>query len=194
MRFISAILLLPLFLMLGCDKQEWFDKFVPKEEAEVAKQVVLQFAARDYVAIERLLSSNLVQPDTRSKLEKIAEQVPQVKPTSVEVVGATTLKSAKQDQYTLTIQYQYPEKWLLANVVLQRNNGELRLAGVHVNQLADSLQNTNRFTFSGKGLLHTFVFLAAILVPLFIVASIITCIKTPMQRRKWLWLLLSQLV
>ena len=189
MRLFYGLLLFTGVLLAGCDQQEWFDKFVPKEEAEFAKRAVGQFAARDFASIERSLVPILVQPDTRSKLQQVAEQVPSAPPLAVQIVGAHTLKTSDRDQYDLTLQYEYPGKWLLANVVLHREKGELRLAGIHVRPLPDSLQNINRFTFAGKSPIHFLVLALAVLIPLFVIATLVSCARTPIARRKWLWLL-----
>lgn len=47
-------LLISLFALVlaACDQEAMFDKFVPKEEAALAKQVISQLAARDYESVE----------------------------------------------------------------------------------------------------------------------------------------------
>ncbi|MGH9806787.1 MAG: hypothetical protein ACRD9W_05925 [Terriglobia bacterium] len=54
--------------------------------------------------------------------------------------------------------------------------------------LSDSLQHMNRFTLDGKSLINFIVLGLAVLVPSFIVFSVIACIRTPIPRRKWLWI------
>ncbi|MGM9486690.1 hypothetical protein [Ideonella sp. YS5] len=178
-----------MLLLAGCDQQAWFDRFVPKEESEVAKQVIAAFGSADFATIERQLDPSLAKADTRARLQQIADQFPAGPPKSIQVVGAHTMTRQERITYDLTFQYEYPDRWLLANVVLQRENGQLRVAGIHVNRLADSLQNQNRFTFAGKGVVHWVFFALAIAIPLFIVVVLVLCARTAMARRKWLWLL-----
>src|SRR6266481_5203085 len=117
LRFIFFTILL---LLIGCNQQAWFDKFVPKEEAEFSKRFLALFASRDFAAIEQLLDPSLKDPEVRSKLQQVADQFPPSPPVEVEVVGAHTFNSSQRAQYDLTFQYAYPEKWLLANVVLNK--------------------------------------------------------------------------
>jgi hypothetical protein len=190
MRIVLAVLASVLALLVaGCDEQAWFDKFVPKEEAEVAKQVLAAFGSRDFGAIEQRLDASLAGADTRPKLEQVAEQFPSGSPKAVQVVGSNTMTMPGRVTYDLTFQCEYPDRWLLVNVVLQRADGQLKIMGVHVNRLADSLQNQNRFTFAGKGPVHWLFLALAVVIPLFIVATLVVCARTPIPRRKWLWLL-----
>lgn len=189
MRFTYGLLASALLLLAGCDQQAWFNKFIPEAEAEAAKQFLAVLRARDFTAIEQELDPSLIATDSRAKLQLVADQFPEGEPVSVEVVGAHTTNTPQRVTYSLTFQYEYPGKWLLANVVLFRENNQLRVAGVHVNHLADSLQNLNRFTFFGKGPLQWIVFILAMIIPLFIIATFVLCIRTPVPRRKWLWLI-----
>ena len=185
LRFIFFTILL---LLIGCNQQAWFDKFVPKEEAEFSKRFLALFASRDFAAIEQLLDPSLKDPEVRSKLQQVADQFPPSPPVEVEVVGAHTFNSSQRAQYDLTFQYAYPEKWLLANVVLNKQDGRITVAGVHVNLLKDSLQNINRFTFAGKGVVNFVFFALAIAIPTFILVALVLCVRTPIPRRKWLWI------
>lgn len=190
MRFVRALLSCALLLcLLACDQQAWFDKFVPKEEAEIARQVLASLGSRDLAAIEPQLDASLAGPETRQKLQEVAAQFPAGPPKSTQVVGSNTMTTSDRVTYSLTFQYEYPDRWLLANVVLQRTGGELKIAGVHVNRLVDSLQNQNRFTLAGKGPLHWTFLTLAVAIPLFIVVTLVVCARTPIPRRKWLWML-----
>ena len=177
-------------LMLGgCDHKAWFEKFIPKEDAEFSKNYLALFQARDFDAIEARMDPSLKSAELRPKLEQIAAFFPSEKPNDIQTVGAHTFASADTTQIDLTFQYTYPRKWLLASVVLQKKGGDTAVTGVNVQPLQDSLENINRFTFEGKGVTHFAIFASAIIVPLFIVAATILCIKTPIPKRKWLWML-----
>jgi hypothetical protein len=170
MRLHLKYFLIAIFLLTGCDQQALFDKLVPKEEAEFSKRFLSNLATRDFVAAEQSLEPSLLGGDARSRLQKLADLFPSVPPLAIDIVGALTTTSQNREQHNLTFQYRYPDKWLLANVVLVREKGKpLRVAGAHVNPLADSLQNLNRFTFAGKDVAHYVVFLLAIAIPLFVV-------------------------
>jgi hypothetical protein len=55
--------------------------------------------------------------------------------------------------------------------------------------MAQSLQEYNRFALVGKNAIHYIVLSLVVAVPLFIVYALVLCLKTPIARRKWLWML-----
>lgn len=180
---------LAILTLVGCDQKAWFEKFIPKEEAEFSKNYLALFQSRDFETIEAKIDPNLKNAQLRPKLEQIAAFFPAERPNDIQTVGAQTFSNADTTQVNLTFQYVYPRKWLLANVVLQKKGSDTVVTGVNVQPLRDSLENINRFTFEGKGITHFAILSFAIIVPLFIVTAIILCIKTPIPKRKWLWIL-----
>ncbi len=147
------------------------------------------FAAHDFDAIEAKLDPKLKDAALRGNLKQIADIFPPEKPKDIKVVGANTVSTSSSSQFNLTFQYEYTDKWLLANVMLEKTGNVLVVKAVHVEPLRDSLENINRFTFDGKGVAHYAVFLAAILIPVLIVVSLVLCMRTPIPKRKWLWVL-----
>lgn len=191
MRLYQQLLLLLglLVLLAGCDQQAMFEKFVPKEEAVIAKQLLSQLAVKDYAAIEQQLDSSIRTPSVRSALEQMAAQFPHGEPKRVNVVGSNTSTVNGLTTYNLTFEHEYPGAWLLANVALQRRDSQVSVLGLQVSPMKQSLKELNRFTFEGKHPIHFIVFALAIAIPIFIVYALVLCFKTPIPKRKWLWLL-----
>lgn len=54
--------------------------------------------------------------------------------------------------------------------------------------LPDSLQALNRFTFQNKSAIHYLFLVACILIPLFIMATIVVCFRSRVRRR-WFWII-----
>ena len=181
--------LLSVLTLVGCDQKAWFEKFIPKEEEEFSKNYLALFQARDFEAIEAKIDPSLKNAQLRSKLEQIAAFFPAEKPTDIQTVGAQSFSNADMSQINLTFQYEYPGRWLLANVVLQKEGSDTVVTGVNVQPLRDSLENINRFTFEGKGGVHYAVFAVAVIVPLFVLSALVLCVRTPIPKRKWLWIL-----
>jgi hypothetical protein len=185
MRLVTPVLII--LLLAGCDQQAWFSKFIPAEEVAYAQRFIALLSARDFASAERQLEPSLLTPIARRQLQHVAVQFPQEAQPEIQVVGAHTMRSSQGEDFNLTFQYAYPDKWLVANVVLQKRGGNLQVAGVHVNLLPDSLQNLNAFTFVGKGPRHYVFLVLAIAIPLFIVFALVACMRTPVPKRKWLW-------
>ncbi len=179
-----------IFIVLaGCDQQAMFDKFIPQEEAAIAKRLLSQLAAKDYDSVEKQLDPSIQAPSIRGTLEQMAAVFPVGDPKSITTVGSNILTSGGSTTYNLTFEHEYARLWLLTNVVLQRRNGQITVLGLHVNPMTQSLKQVNRFTFEGKGLTHYIIFVLAIGVPIFILYALVLCFKTPISKRKWLWLL-----
>jgi hypothetical protein len=78
---------------------------------------------------------------------------------------------------------------MLINVALQKKAGVTTIWGFHVVQTPDSLENLNRFTFTGKSFFQYVIFALAILIPIFILYVLVLCIQTKIAKRKWLWII-----
>jgi hypothetical protein len=178
-----------LAFLWGCDPQALFEKFVPQAEAEAARLLFAQLAAGDFETVERQLDPQIRTPELRGTLEQMAAMFPPGDPKGINTVGSHTSRSDGVTTYNLTFEYEYPKVWLLNNAVLRKVGDELIVLGLHVRPMQRSLAEINRFTFEGKGVLHYVVFVLAIAIPLFIVFALVVCFRTPIAKRKWLWVL-----
>jgi hypothetical protein len=191
MRSFRALvpLLMVAALATGCDQQALLERFIPQEEAEFARQLLARLAAEDYESIEAQLDPRIRTPSARSTLEQMAALFPAEDPTAINTVGANTSIVDDVATYNLTFEHEYSESWLLAHVVLQKREGQLTILGLNVIPQDQPLQELNRFTFAGKSVLHYAVFALAIAIPAFIVYALVLCIRTPIAKRKWLWVI-----
>ena len=113
---------------------------------------------------------------------------PAQEPVSTKVVGFRRfLGNVRRTE--ITLEYEFPQKWLLAEVVTQKSGGVTTIVGFHVTPIADSLENLNRFTLVGKGAPQYEILSLAVLAPLFSLYVFVLCIKTRMGKKKWLWLI-----
>lgn len=182
-------LLVAVVLLAGCSQQTFFERMMPKADVEFAKGYLALFPAGDFAAIQRQIDPGLQDPQLRPKLEQIAKLFPKEAPKSVNVVGWQTMSSGDTTEVNLTFEYEYSHTWILANEVHVRTGNEIVVKGIHAQVLKESLKETNRFTFAGKGPVHYGVLAAAIAVPLFILYVLVLAIRTPIPKRKWLWIL-----
>jgi len=165
------------------------EKFVPKEEASHAKEVIAMLIARDLQSVEAALAPSLRTDQLRGQLEEMARMLPIGQPKSVRTVGANTMTTPSHTTFDLSFEYEYPGAWIVANAVLERRDGKLVVQGLHFTPNRQSLGEMNRFTFTGKGALHYLVFALAIAIPALVVYALVLCIRTRPLPRKWLWIL-----
>jgi hypothetical protein len=174
---------------MACDQKAWFEKWLPKDDVESSKKYFALLQAHDWDKLEEQIDPKLKNTNLRSGLEKMAGFFPTEQATEIQVVGANTVSSGEKHRLNITLQYEYPATWLLANIVFVRTGNETVIEGMTVRPLKDSLQNINRFTFQNKGAAHYTILLLAGAIPIFILATLIICARTPIPRKKWLWVL-----
>lgn len=108
-------------------------------------------------------------------------------PKSVKVVDLTLFRREGSWIHSLTLEYEYPETWLLVTVSISRMNGLYTIAGFHVTPVADSLESVNRFSLAGKSALQYVILGLAVAGPIFCIYVLIACLRTKNQNLKWLW-------
>lgn len=195
---IAAIVLiitafLPL-LMAGGAGNAFLDKIAKPEEVAAAKQFFSQLAAHDLDAIASKADKELEVPELRATLSQMADLFPKEQAKDVKLIGyhfyKTIASSGTVETVSTTLEYQFSKTWLVADITLRKTNGgEARIAGLHVTPQEDSIENMTRFRLSGQSGMHYGLLVLATAELLFCAYVLILCIKTPIPRRKWLWIL-----
>lgn len=183
------ISLLVIFGLAACGQQALVEKSIPQEDIDFTKQYLALFRTRDFEAIEGKIVPKLKDAELRLKLRQMADSFPNDEPIDVLIVGAQTVTSGDMRLTKLSIQYEFPSKWLLANLTFRKKGDTVLVYAINVQLLNDSLKNINRFTFEGKGASNYIIFILAVLVPIFVIISLILCLRTPIPKRKWLWII-----
>ena len=119
----------------------------------------------------------------------MASLIPSEMPVSVKVVGARVFRSQESTTTSITLEYQFPSKWLLADVTTQKKGNVSTLLGFHLTPQSDSLENLNRFTLVGKNAGQYSILALAVCSLAFSFCVLVLCIRTKDVSRKWLWLL-----
>jgi hypothetical protein len=179
-------------LVAGCDQTANMDKFVPHEEDVLARGYIDSIRKHNLDPVEKALDASLKRPNTHAMFEQMSALMPDAEPISVKVVGAhinTTVGTGASTTTNLTYEFQYADRWLLANVALRKVGDVSTIVGIHVNPLSDSLENLNRFTLSGKGAQQYLILGAAIVASLFTLFALVLCATTKLKGRKWPWIL-----
>jgi hypothetical protein len=162
---------------------------VPKLESSFAKDYLQKIQDKDFEFVKSQLDSSLTGQVTDQDLLKIANYFPSGHLLSTELVGShvNTVNSTWEGNFTF--EYHFEQGWALANVVLKRVNNKLTVIGFNVYRTKASQKEINKFSLIGNSPIQYLILTSAILVPLFILISLIVCIKTPIVKRKWLWIL-----
>lgn len=177
-------------LIAGCGQEHMLQKFTSPEEQAVAKKYIDQLRSRDFSKIDQAAAPGVTSASLESSLTQMAELIPAGPPESVQLVGAHRENStADGTTISLTFEYRFSDRFVLASVATRTKNGQMTLVGIHVQPEAASLESQNRFTLSGKSALQLGVLVSAIAAALFTLVVSAICAKTKMKRRKWLWMI-----
>jgi hypothetical protein len=185
--YLAGILLLG--LLAGCDEAVLMKKMTPPEDEAIAKNYVNQLRQNQFASIEEDLDPAVSSQGAGETLTAMADMFPDGEPISVKVVGANVTQNQAVLNTSITLEYEFPQQWLIANVVTQKIDGVSRIIAFNVTPIPDAVENLNRFTFSGKGIVQYTVLLLAVLSCLIALYAFVLCIRTKIQKRKWLWLI-----
>lgn len=184
-----AVIALISIIVGGCGKQELLEKFTTPEEEAAANGYIELLRQQQYEAIEKAMDPSLTGPSIRQTLVAMSAAIPASKPTSVKLVGAQRFKSADYSTINLTFEYQYPTSWLATNVALKQQGNARTIIGLHVYPQSTSLEERNKFSLARKAPIEYLVLVLVVVVPLFIIYSLIVCIRTKLRGKKWPWVL-----
>ncbi|HEY6123194.1 MAG TPA: hypothetical protein VIV63_00975 [Steroidobacteraceae bacterium] len=178
-----------LFLASGCSKDDVLQKFASKEEQAVASGYIEKLRQGQISDIEAQLDVSLRKPGVGDTLTKMSAMVPKGKPDSVTLVGARTQYWNGAKSVNLTYQYQFGEQWFLINCASHGEGAALRILGLTVTPMAQSLDEQNKFTLGGKNWVQYTVLAAAITFALLSIYALVLCARDKSLRRKWAWVL-----
>lgn len=190
-RFIQGLALILLCALVGCDRTSMMKKMIPSQDAMLAERYMDAIRHKDYETVEQIADPTIAGPDLRDALAGLAAIFPDPaeEPTSVKPVAINFFRKAGGATNTsITLEYEFSNEWLLAEVTTQKVEGVVTITGVHAKSIPESVESQNGFNLMNKGLSQYAVLLLAIATPLLTLYALVLCIKTKLDKRKWLWL------
>jgi hypothetical protein len=180
----------------ACDRHALVDKFAPHPATEIGQSVIDSWRTGKLDELRPMLSGEMGKPDVLARLRDIAAQLPSGTPISVKLVGASiderfTTGKTNVSRYGLAYEYQFESNWLVGSVVLMKTGDRTEVAGMHAQVLSRSLEQINAFSLDGRGPLQWLFLLGMIAMPLVCLYALVTCMRSPMKRRKVWWALFT---
>ncbi len=184
-----ASLLAIVMLTAGCAGSGSLRSAPPPEDVDFARRYLALFQSRSWAAIEMGMDPSLKDPQLRSKMIGMASLFPPGEPASVPLIGWNVNRSGSTTTSSLSFQYQFPGRWLLATVVVERTGQAPVVKSVQIHALRESVQRVNRASLAGKGRAHYAAAAVAVAVALFVLYVFVLAVRTPAPDMKWAWLL-----
>lgn len=179
-----------LLLLGGCSYDETLNKVLPKEESAYAQERLEDLRHKRFDVVRAALSPDVVTPDIEARLAQAASFFPAGDPIRIKPIGANIHRSGDRWQANLTYQYYFEDAWAAANILLGRvGSNKVVVQGIRITRLPQPLEEMYAFTVAGKSILHYVFLTLAIAIPLFVLYVLVLCIRAPIGKRKWLWIL-----
>jgi len=186
------ILLVAIILLISCNSSyKISESEVPQEANVIAKRYIenLLTGNMDYCFNnfdsqyqDEKLKRLLIEAYSFLKSQKLIN-------SSIISYNTTTIyKESKLINYELCYEYEYDDCWLYYTFQIQKKDKDIKVLGINIIPYKNSLHEVNKFTLKNKGFSHFFFLYMMIIIPSFIIVSIIYCFKTPLKR-KWLWII-----
>jgi len=190
MRFTYLVAIAFCAFLVGCDQAALMKKFTLPEDESIAKSYVELLRQGKFDQIEHDLDYSLIDSNLRNTLSKMAAFFPAESPESVKVVGAHVYRDPQSSKVEITLEYQFPSKWLLVSVTTQKNGDVRTVIGFNVTPIEDSLENLNKFTLVGRSALQYLTLVGDVSSLLFTLYVFALCIRSKDMKPKWLWLII----
>ena len=171
------------------------DDFYEGPDGDHAKSLFSDLQAGNVKSLQQRFDPKVLATGSPSTFDQMAAFFPPTPPRSVAVVFQTTQNFRLEDgtarRVTVSLQYEFENRWLLANARWRETaSGDKVIEGMNVQPLEKSLKEINSFQLEGKGIANYAILVLAVTFPLFCIAALVACIRTPMPRkRKILWCL-----
>jgi hypothetical protein len=165
------------------------EKLIPKEESRFAQDYLEKLQRKDLGYVKRHFDRSIKDQVTDEKLLEIANYFPRGELIKTQIIGSQVNVFNSEWQGNFSFEYQFSDGWALANVVLKKSGEALSVVGFNVYRTKTSQKELNRFIFTGKSVLQYLILVMAVAAPLIILVTMYFCFRTPIHKRKWLWIL-----
>lgn len=187
-KFSACILLLGL---TGC-KFGWVINRVAPDAVRDGKNYFEELRERQVDQILQSFDPSADKDRLRGDIEKVVSLVPQEKPIGVETLGATgECKVSGVCIKQIVLEYEYPDRWILFQVTVSNRIGHYAITELYVTPESMPLESMRQFTFRGKGWPHYAILLSSLLCVVIAFYALVVCIRTPIRKRKWLWIIVT---
>lgn len=185
MKVLITILFITVFA--GCSRTDVLNMMAPDDKKAQAIEILEALRKGSGEETFALLSEDQKSDDAKQTLVVLAQGMPDHDFTSMNFIDYRWQKTKGKEYYNFVFEYDFEGYYLLANITLEENEGNVMVAGLHVNEVAVSQSVSSQFDFKDAGILHYGFLTAVIILPVFSIATLVVCIRTKHLKRKWLW-------
>lgn len=182
-------LVLPVFcvaLLAGCNDDAKIKKATPPDSDKFARSFIQVLNKKNSDAAEKMIEPT-IRAEAKPKLKSLVELLSKDgAPTEVRVIGVRGQQKGDQKLIQLNYQIYFEKSWIAASIALIETPKNRFIFSVRMDPLPAPLEKLNAFKFFGKSIIHYLALLFAMMIPVFILYTLVQCIQLP-GNLKWIW-------
>lgn len=176
-------------ILAGCSRSDLLERMAPDDRKWQAIETLEALRKGTGDETFALLVEELKNDQAKRTLAMLAQGMPDGDYTDLTFVDYEWRMSNGESYYYFVFEYNFDGRYILADITLQKNEDGFLIAGLNLNEIAESIVVSNKFSFADAGVLHYGFLMAVIILPVFSIWTLIICIRTNGLKRKWLWCL-----
>lgn len=176
-------------IIISCSYDSVMDKLAPKKEVKFAEEYLAKLRDKDFNYVKSQMSKETLARANDVLLVKMSNYFRKGKLLSTELIGSQVNVFNGKWQGNFSFEYHFTDGWNTANVVFKKVDRKYEVIGLNVYQPNMSQKELNEFTFKNRSIVQYLILLLAIVIPAFIIVTTYYCARTPIPKRKWLWVI-----
>ncbi len=176
-------------IITSCSYDDVMDNLAPKKEVKFAKEYLTKLRDKNFSYIKSKMSKETLAQANDALLLKMSNYFRKGKLLSTEIIGSQVNVFNGKWQGNFSFEYHFTDGWNVANTAFKKIDGKYKVIGLNVYQTNISQKELNAFTLKNKNIVQYLILLLAIIIPVFIIVTTYYCARTPIPKRKWLWVI-----
>lgn len=174
--------------LVACDVDKISRRFMPPEALSVSDQAVEFFIARDAAGLRSISTRELQAQSTDAAWAQVFERRGDSNVKAIAIVGAeVTTNTQTGTSATVNYSVELSDRKLFLTIVMTKVDEKFLLHGMNVNVANPGPAGVPGLSFEKKSAAHYLVLVICIAIPIFILATLINCLRTKKVKRRILW-------
>lgn len=189
MRFFYCTLAgLSAVFLAACNIEDTIRRTLPDAAVQVSDRAVEYFLLKDSEGLRSIAAPEFIEQATDDALVKLYAYRGSGELISKEIIGAKTFASTASGASVLVnYSVELSDKNLVISVVLKKYERDYLLTTLNVNSAEKAPSGIPPISLAGKSPVHFGVMALSIGIPIFILGTLVACLRTKGVKRRILW-------
>lgn len=186
--YLTALLIIGL---TGCNPKIDFGKIVPDNVDKFATGFISEVHKGNIDSCLTLVLPEMNNDNGKQFLTNTYTNIQSFSIDSFSIINAQKTSIVGDNGFTnyrIDYEYKVGNKFLYFTFGIREQNGKMTITAFDGRIMDDSLSKVHAFTFKDKGFSHYLFLFFTILIPIFIILTLIVAFRTKLTK-KWLWII-----